>query len=184
MKFCSACGNPVALRTLEGDHFARHVCESCGVVHYQNPKLIVGCVPEHEGRILLCRRAIEPRLGFWTIPAGFMEKHRDDAGRGTARIVRGGAGPGGNRFPAGRGARTARGPGPRDVSRQAARGTLRPEPGKPRSGSLRRNRDSVGRPRVPQRGFCATAAISTTVGAVSKAITSLRSISRKSGGVR
>jgi ADP-ribose pyrophosphatase YjhB (NUDIX family) len=73
MKFCSACGNPVSLRTPDGDHFARHVCESCGVVHYQNPKLIVGCVPEHEGRILLCRRAIEPRLGFWTIPAGFME---------------------------------------------------------------------------------------------------------------
>jgi ADP-ribose pyrophosphatase YjhB (NUDIX family) len=73
MKFCSACGNTVALRTPDGDHLARYVCESCGVVHYQNPKLIVGCVPEHEGRILLCRRAIEPRLGYWTIPAGFME---------------------------------------------------------------------------------------------------------------
>jgi ADP-ribose pyrophosphatase YjhB (NUDIX family) len=73
MKFCSACGNPVSLRTPDGDHFVRYVCETCGVVHYQNPKLIVGCVPEHEGRILLCRRAIEPRLGFWTIPAGFME---------------------------------------------------------------------------------------------------------------
>ncbi len=73
MKFCSACGNQVTLRTPEGDHFVRFVCEFCGVVHYQNPKLIVGCVPEHAGRILLCRRAIEPRLGFWTIPAGFME---------------------------------------------------------------------------------------------------------------
>jgi ADP-ribose pyrophosphatase YjhB (NUDIX family) len=73
MKFCSACGNTVSLRTPEGDHLPRHVCDACGVVHYQNPKLIVGCVPEHEGRILLCRRAIEPRLGFWTIPAGFME---------------------------------------------------------------------------------------------------------------
>ena len=73
MKFCSACGNPVSLRTPAGDHLARHVCDACGAVHYQNPKLIVGCVPEHEGRILLCRRAIEPRLGFWTIPAGFME---------------------------------------------------------------------------------------------------------------
>ena len=73
MKFCSACGNTVSLRTPEGDHLARHVCDACGVVHYQNPKLIVGCVPEHDGRILLCRRAIEPRLGFWTIPAGFME---------------------------------------------------------------------------------------------------------------
>ena len=73
MKFCSACGNPVALRTPAGDHFPRFICDGCGVVHYQNPKLIVGCVPEHAGKILLCRRAIEPRLGFWTIPAGFME---------------------------------------------------------------------------------------------------------------
>jgi ADP-ribose pyrophosphatase YjhB (NUDIX family) len=73
MNFCSACGSPVSLRNPEGDHLARYVCDACGVVHYQNPKLIVGCVPEHQGRILLCRRAIEPRLGFWTIPAGFME---------------------------------------------------------------------------------------------------------------
>jgi ADP-ribose pyrophosphatase YjhB (NUDIX family) len=73
MNFCSACGSPVSLRNPEGDHLARYVCDVCGVVHYQNPKMIVGCVPEHQGRILLCRRAIEPRLGFWTIPAGFME---------------------------------------------------------------------------------------------------------------
>jgi ADP-ribose pyrophosphatase YjhB (NUDIX family) len=73
MNFCSTCGSPVSLRNPEGDHLARYVCDACGVVHYQNPKLIVGCVPEHQGRILLCRRAIEPRLGFWTIPAGFME---------------------------------------------------------------------------------------------------------------
>jgi ADP-ribose pyrophosphatase YjhB (NUDIX family) len=73
MKFCSDCGNPVSLRTPAGDHFVRYVCDACHLVHYQNPKLIVGCVPEHAGRILLCRRAIEPRLGFWTIPAGFME---------------------------------------------------------------------------------------------------------------
>jgi ADP-ribose pyrophosphatase YjhB (NUDIX family) len=51
------------------------VCESCGSIHYQNPRLVVGCVPEHAGRILLCRRAIEPRLGFWTVPAGFMENN-------------------------------------------------------------------------------------------------------------
>ena len=49
------------------------VCTACGTIHYQNPKLVAGCVPEHEGRILLCRRAIEPRRGYWTIPAGFME---------------------------------------------------------------------------------------------------------------
>jgi ADP-ribose pyrophosphatase YjhB (NUDIX family) len=73
MKFCSSCGHPVTLRTPEGDHLPRYVCDQCGVVHYQNPKLVVGCVAEYEGRILICKRAIEPRYGFWTIPAGFME---------------------------------------------------------------------------------------------------------------
>ncbi len=73
MKYCSHCGQPVELRVPAGDHLPRHVCPSCDTVHYQNPKLVVGCVPEHDGRILLCRRAIEPRLGYWTIPAGFME---------------------------------------------------------------------------------------------------------------
>ncbi len=74
MKYCSSCGQPVALTIPEGDHLPRHVCPACGTVHYQNPKIVVGCVPEFEdGRILLCRRAIEPRLGYWTVPAGFME---------------------------------------------------------------------------------------------------------------
>lgn len=73
MNFCSHCGQPVELRVPEGDHLPRYVCTGCGRIHYQNPRIVAGCVPEHEGRILLCRRAIEPRLGFWTIPAGFME---------------------------------------------------------------------------------------------------------------
>jgi ADP-ribose pyrophosphatase YjhB (NUDIX family) len=73
MKFCSHCGQPVTLRVPAGDHRPRHVCTGCGAVHYQNPKIVAGCVPEYAGRILLCRRAIEPRLGYWTIPAGFME---------------------------------------------------------------------------------------------------------------
>lgn len=73
MKFCPSCGAQVARRVPEGDHLPRSVCTACGTVHYRNPKLIAGCVPEHEGRILVCRRAIEPRRGFWTIPAGFME---------------------------------------------------------------------------------------------------------------
>jgi ADP-ribose pyrophosphatase YjhB (NUDIX family) len=73
MNFCTHCGARVELRTPAGDHLPRHVCDACGSIHYQNPRLIVGCVPEHGGRILLCRRAIEPRLGFWTVPAGFME---------------------------------------------------------------------------------------------------------------
>ena len=73
MKFCSQCGARVQLRMPDGDHLPRYVCEACGTIHYQNPRLVVGCVPEHEGSILLCRRAIEPRRGYWTVPAGFME---------------------------------------------------------------------------------------------------------------
>jgi len=73
MNYCNQCGGPVALRVPPGDHLPRHVCERCGVIHYVNPRLIVGCVPELDGRILLCRRAIEPRRGYWTVPAGFME---------------------------------------------------------------------------------------------------------------
>lgn len=73
MNFCSHCGSPVISKVPAGDHLPRHVCEHCGTIHYRNPKLIVGCVPEDGGRILLCRRAIEPRRGYWTVPAGFME---------------------------------------------------------------------------------------------------------------
>ncbi len=57
----------------EGDHLPRFVCDACGTVHYKNPLFVLGCVPEWEGKVLLCRRAIEPRRGFWTVPAGFME---------------------------------------------------------------------------------------------------------------
>jgi ADP-ribose pyrophosphatase YjhB (NUDIX family) len=73
MNYCSHCGAPVELRVPPGDHLPRHVCNACGTIHYENPRLVVGCVPEHAGKILLCRRAIEPRLGYWTVPAGFME---------------------------------------------------------------------------------------------------------------
>lgn len=73
MNFCSHCGAPVSLRIPEGDRLPRHVCDNCGAIHYQNPKIVAGCVAEWEGRILLCRRAIEPRHGKWTLPAGFME---------------------------------------------------------------------------------------------------------------
>ena len=56
-----------------GDTLPRFVCAHCGIIHYENPKIVVGCIPEWENRILLCRRAIEPRIGLWTVPAGFME---------------------------------------------------------------------------------------------------------------
>lgn len=85
MKFCSACGKEVELRIPEGDHQQRHVCASCGTIHYHNPKIIVGCIPEwQDGRILMCRRNIEPRLGKWTFPAGFLELHETSA-QGAAR---------------------------------------------------------------------------------------------------
>lgn len=73
MKFCSACGSGIESRIPEGDNRPRHVCISCDTVHYQNPKIVAGCLPEWQGKLLLCRRAIEPRHGFWTPPAGFME---------------------------------------------------------------------------------------------------------------
>ena len=73
MNFCSNCGTRVVLKVPEGDFLPRHVCERCATVHYINPKIVVGSVPEYQGRILLCKRGIEPRYGYWTIPGGFME---------------------------------------------------------------------------------------------------------------
>jgi len=73
VKFCSSCGANVTLRIPDGDNRARYVCDECQTIHYQNPNIVAGCIPEWEGRILLCKRAIEPRYGLWTLPAGFME---------------------------------------------------------------------------------------------------------------
>lgn len=73
MNFCSHCGAPVGLKVPPGDNLPRFVCDACQAIHYVNPKVVVGCIPEWEDRILLCRRAIEPRTGLWTFPAGFME---------------------------------------------------------------------------------------------------------------
>jgi len=73
MKFCSDCGQPVERRIPPGDNLPRAVCTACGAVHYENPRVVVGCVPEWQGRILLCSRAIMPRRGYWTTPAGFLE---------------------------------------------------------------------------------------------------------------
>jgi ADP-ribose pyrophosphatase YjhB (NUDIX family) len=73
MKFCSNCGSPVTQRVPAGDSLPRFVCDACNTIHYQNPRLVVGCIVEHGDRILLCRRAIEPRHGYWTVPAGYME---------------------------------------------------------------------------------------------------------------
>lgn len=74
MNFCSQCGSArIESRIPDGDSLLRFVCAECATIHYQNPKVVVGCLPEWEGQVLLCRRAIEPRHGLWTLPAGFLE---------------------------------------------------------------------------------------------------------------
>ncbi|WP_126447633.1 NUDIX hydrolase [Sulfuricystis multivorans] len=73
MNYCCTCGAPTSVRIPPGDSLPRHVCTNCGAIHYRNPRLVVGTLPVWEDRILLCRRAIEPRHGYWTLPAGFME---------------------------------------------------------------------------------------------------------------
>ncbi len=84
MNFCSDCGETVTLRIPDGDNMPRYVCDACGAIHYQNPKMVVGCIPEWGDQILLCRRAIEPRYGLWTLPAGFME-NGETADQGAVR---------------------------------------------------------------------------------------------------
>ncbi|HIF87705.1 MAG TPA: NUDIX hydrolase [Gammaproteobacteria bacterium] len=73
MNFCTDCGHTLVVRIPAGDTVSRFVCDECQTVHYQNPKLITGCITHWKGKILLCRRAIEPRVGSWTLPAGYME---------------------------------------------------------------------------------------------------------------
>ena len=74
MKFCSTCGSgKLVTRIPEGDNVNRIVCDDCATIHYQNPRVVVGCLPEWEDKVLLCKRAIEPRYGLWTLPAGFLE---------------------------------------------------------------------------------------------------------------
>ncbi len=75
MKYCSNCGTKVAYRVPEDDDRPRFICDACHTIHYQNPKIVVGCIPEWEGKILFCKRGIEPRKGKWTLPAGYLENH-------------------------------------------------------------------------------------------------------------
>lgn len=73
MEFCPNCGQANVQRVPEGDNRPRAVCGACSAIHYQNPKMVVGCIVEQDGQILLCKRAIEPRHGYWTVPAGYLE---------------------------------------------------------------------------------------------------------------
>ena len=86
-RFCTQCGSDrIAQRIPDGDDHVRDVCDACGHVHYFNPKIVVGALPVWGDRVLLCKRAIEPRYGKWTLPAGFMEENEtleDGASRET-----------------------------------------------------------------------------------------------------
>ncbi len=79
MKFCSSCGGANEIRIPEGDSRERAVCRTCATIHYVNPKIVLGTIPVWKDQVLLCRRAIEPRLGLWTLPAGFMEVEESTA---------------------------------------------------------------------------------------------------------
>lgn len=74
MKYCSSCGSSdITLKIPEGDNRPRFVCPSCDEIFYHNPRIVAGCIAEWQDKILMCKRAIEPRYGKWTLPAGFME---------------------------------------------------------------------------------------------------------------
>lgn len=75
INYCMQCGSKTHQVIPDGDQILRHVCSQCDTIHYQNPKIITGCLIEHDNKILLCRRAIEPQHGKWTLPAGFMENN-------------------------------------------------------------------------------------------------------------
>lgn len=87
MNFCSNCGAAdINIFIPKGDNKNRHVCNNCNTIHYQNPKIIVGCIPVFEDKILLAERKIQPKKGFWNLPAGFME-NGETLEQGAAREV-------------------------------------------------------------------------------------------------
>ena len=73
MKYCSNCASELEHKIPDKDNLPRFICPSCAMIHYENPRVIVGCLPVFEDKILLCKRAIEPRYGYWTLPCGFLE---------------------------------------------------------------------------------------------------------------
>ena len=73
IRYCPRCGEAVEAGIPPGDNLYRYFCRACDTIHYENPRMVVGCLPEHEDSVLLCKRAIAPRRGYWTVPAGFME---------------------------------------------------------------------------------------------------------------
>ena len=152
MKFCSACGSAdIALTIPEGDQRARYVCPACGTVHYSNPKVVCGVVPVFEDKVMLCLRGIEPRLGKWTLPAGFMENNEtveegaerelfeEAVATVTLRAFADGA------------LRSLHLAGSHDVSRHHERGEICHHAGKYRNSAVSRRGDSVERTRISHR---------------------------------
>lgn len=95
LNYCNLCGATVSYKVPPDDNLPRYICDSCGNIHYQNPRIIAGCIAEWKNKILLCRRAIEPKHGLWTLPAGFMENnettleaaHREAQEEATADVL-------------------------------------------------------------------------------------------------
>ncbi|MBH44504.1 MAG: NUDIX hydrolase [Gammaproteobacteria bacterium] len=73
--YCTHCGSKVSIRIPEGDNRERAICDACGAIFYENPKIVSGCLLTYKDKILLCKRATEPRCGYWTLPAGFLENN-------------------------------------------------------------------------------------------------------------
>ena len=73
MKFCSNCGHTVLFKAVPGDNLPRFVCDNCDTIHYQNPKVVTGALPIWEDKVLLCKRGISPRKGYWNVPGGYLE---------------------------------------------------------------------------------------------------------------
>lgn len=86
MNFCSNCGKAVTFQAVEGDTKMRYVCNSCETIHYQNPNVVVGCLPIWEDKVLLAKRSIEPRIGFWNVPGGYLE-NGETVAQGAVREV-------------------------------------------------------------------------------------------------
>ena len=84
MNYCSSCGARTEIKIPEGDSLPRSVCLECHTIHYQNPRIIAGTLPIWQDQVLLCKRAIAPREGYWTLPAGFLE-NSETVAEGAAR---------------------------------------------------------------------------------------------------
>jgi len=72
-KYCPHCAGTIEYKPIPDDAHARHICSVCNTTHYLNPKIVTGVLPIHKGQVLLARRSIQPRQGYWNVPAGYME---------------------------------------------------------------------------------------------------------------